>query len=132
MSETVTAKPTVPWRGRKRVPDPRSAVVHIRCTPAKHASYMAASAQAGLSVGAWFRALADGTPGPRAVRKPPVEKAELARLLGEIGKLGSNVNQMARVLNTTGEPPEGSDLALARAAIEEMRAAVMKALGRGH
>ena len=131
MSEAAAEKPVVPWRGRKRVADPRSAVVHVRCTPANLATYTAAAAQAGLSIGAWFRTLADGTPGPRAVRKPPVEKAELARLLGEIGKLGSNVNQMARVLNTTGEPPEGSDLARARAAIEEMRAAVMKALGRG-
>jgi len=106
-------------------------VVHVRVTPTKHAAYEAAATEVGLSVGAWFRALADGTPGPRAVRKPPAERAELVRLLGEIGKIGSNVNQMARALNTTGEPPEGSDLARAVVAIEDMRAAVMKALGRG-
>lgn len=134
MSETaatVPAKKSAPWRGRRRVADPRSQVVHIRCTPASHAAYMAAAAQAGLSLGAYFRALADSTPGPRAVRRPPVERAELARLLGELGKLGSNVNQIARAVNTTGDLPATDDLAAARLAIEAMRDAVMKALGRG-
>ena len=58
------------------------------------------AAQAGLSVGAFLRALALGSAGPRAVKRPRVEREQLARLLGEIGKLGSNVNQIARWANT--------------------------------
>jgi hypothetical protein len=136
MSETAAttpapAKASAPWRGRKRVADPQTHVVHIRCTPAKHAAYDAAAARAGISISEYFRTMADGKPGPRAIPRPPIERAELARLLGELGKLGSNVNQMARAMNTTGDLPERDDLAAARAAIEEMRGAVMKALGRG-
>ena len=72
-----------------------------------------------------------GEAGPRAVKRPPVEKAQLARLLGAIGKLGSNVNQIARALNEGRDPPSREELAAMRADIAAMRAEVMAALGRG-
>lgn len=119
-----------PWRGRRRVSDPREQFVAVRCTAAEHAAITAAAAQAGLSVGAYLRVVGLGTAGPRAVRRPSVERAELARLLGEIGKLGSNVNQLAHAVNR-GDIPDWADLASAVSAVDDMRAAVMKALGRG-
>jgi hypothetical protein len=54
----------------------------------------------------------------------------LAKLLGAIGHLGSNVNQLAKAANS-GTLPANRDLALATEAIVAMRAVVMKALGRG-
>jgi hypothetical protein len=121
----------VPWRGRKRVTDPLSAVIHIRCTPTKQAAYEAAAAQAGLSIGEYFRTLADGSPGPRAARRPPIERQELAKLLGHIGKLGSNVNQLAHAANAAGFDVAEGELRAIGNEVRTMRAAVMKALGRG-
>ena len=39
------------------------------------------------------------------MKRPRVERVELARLLGELGKLGSNVNQIAKAFNSTGAIP---------------------------
>lgn len=128
---TVAATPAAPRRyGKRPVADARKEFVAVRCNAVEYARMNAAAAQAGLSVGAYLRTLALGTAGPRAVRRPPVEKEALARLLGELGKLGSNVNQLAREVNTTGNLPAWSELAAARGAIDDMRAALMKALGR--
>ena len=131
MSETAEAKRAAPWRGRPRVPDPKDKFIGIRCTAEKLAAYEDAAAQVGLNVGPWLRSLADGDPGPRARRRPSVEKELLARLLGEIGKLGSNHNQLARAANIAGDIPDRPELAAIAEDIHAMRAAVMKALGHG-
>jgi Bacterial mobilisation protein (MobC) len=125
-------KTPAPWRGRKRVADSRDALIHVRCTEHERAAIKAVAEQADLSVGAFLRALALGDAGPRAVRKPPVERAELVRLLGAIGKVGSNINQIARAIHTTNNLPSWSELAVMQADIETMRVALMRALGRDH
>jgi len=121
-----------PWRGRRRVPDPKARFVAVRCTASEHAALTAAAAQAGLSVGAYLRATTLGSAGPRAVRRPSIEREALARLLGELGKLGSNVNQLARIANTSGDHPEPDTLAEIAGDVRAMRAALMEALSRGH
>ena len=97
------------------------------------------ASDAGWTLPAYLRACALGDAGPRAARKPPIQRRELARLLGQIGKLGGNVNQIARALNvliaTDGDDdPYGltDDIKASAVEIAEMRAAVMKALGRVH
>ncbi|HEX3983909.1 MAG TPA: plasmid mobilization relaxosome protein MobC [Acidisoma sp.] len=125
------APKAAPWRGRRRVADPKARFVAVRCTDAEHATLTAAAAQAGLSVGAYLRTMALGSPGPRAVRRPSVERADLARLLGELGKIGSNVNQLARAANTSGDMPAVDELAAITADVRVLRDALMKALGRG-
>jgi Mobilization protein NikA len=124
-------KRAAPWSGRRRVSDAKTSFISVRCTAEERATIDAAATQAGLSVGAYLRALAFGSPGPRAVRRPPIEREELARLLGLLGKLGSNVNQIARAVNMTRNLPSWSELAEIRHDIGLMRAALMKALGRG-
>ena len=57
---------------------------------------------------------------------------ELARLLGELGKLGSNVNQIAKAFNSTGAVPASPQLTAMQTDIMAMRAALIEALGRGH
>ncbi len=120
-----------PWRGRKRSANPLSAVLHIRCTPAQQAAYEAAAARAGYSVGEYFRVLADGKPTVRAARRPTIEKTELARLVGLLGNLTSNVNQLARAANTAGFDVSADRLDQLSNDVRGMRAAVMKALGYG-
>ncbi|HZP09037.1 plasmid mobilization protein [Methyloceanibacter sp.] len=115
-----------------RVKDARTEVIPpIRCTQDERAAIKTAADQAGLSVGAFVRALALGKPGPRAVRRPPVERKELARLLGHLGKIGSNVNQLAHGFNRTGILPGFPELLAIRDDIRQMRTALMRALGRG-
>jgi len=83
----------------------RSHLVQVRCTVEEHAQFQAAAERAGLSVGAYLRHQGIGATGPRAARRPPIERTLLAQLLGELGKCGSNVNQIARTLNTGGDEP---------------------------
>jgi len=135
MTETSGAdakKKPAPWRGRMRVKDARTRFIAVRCTETEHAAIAEKASQAGLSVGAFLRSLALGSPGPRAVRKPPVERRELARLLAWLGKLGSNVNQLAHGYNRERKFPGFPELLAIRQEIADMRAALLKALGRDH
>jgi hypothetical protein len=117
--------------GRMRVKDARTRIIPVRCNESERTAISEKATQAGLSVGAFLRSLALGDAGPRAVRRPPIERKELARLLGELGKIGSNVNQLARGFNQTGVLPGFPEILAIQRDIREMRAALMKALGRG-
>ena len=126
----VPLKHAAPWRGRPRVMDPRSRLINLRCTLRERAAIHDRAAAAGLSVGAYLRRLALGDAGPRAVRRPPVERAELARLIGHLGKVGSNINQLAHAYNGRGEVPGVRELTAIRREVDEMRTALLAALGR--
>ncbi len=117
---------------RMRVKDARGRFIAVRCSENEHAAISEKATQAGFSVGAFLRNLALGDAGPRAVRRPPVERKELSRLLGHLGKVGSNVNQLARGFNQTGVLPGFPEILAAQRDIRAMRDALMKALGRGH
>jgi hypothetical protein len=123
-------KRPAPWKGRRKAADPKSKSFPIRFTPQQFEQLDATAREAGMSVGAFARAVLMGSPGPRAVRKPPVQKAELARLLGELGKVGSNVNQIARAFNQHQDSPSLRELTEIKGELVAMRVAIMKALGR--
>lgn len=109
----------------------RSSVVGLRMTPEERAELDRRADRAGLSVAAYLRAAALGDAGPRATRKPPIAKQELVRVLSQLGKIGSNVNQLARAVNS-GDDPNGlaDDLKAAVVALSEMQSAIFSALGR--
>lgn len=131
MTEASQPRPKkAPWRGRPRVDDAKTSFVSVRCTAGERVLIDTAAARAGLSVGAYLRTLALGKAGPRAKRRPPIERTELARLLGELGKVGSNLNQIAHAYNSRGRAPELDELAALRRAVERIRDALMAALGR--
>lgn len=130
----MTVEPTVrPARryGKRKVKDARGKWLHVRCNDAEHATISAAAAQKGLMVGAYLRGLAVGEAGPRARRQPPAGRAELVRVLGLLGNYGSNLNQLARAANTSGELPTEAALTEIARNVREIRDAVMGALGRG-
>jgi Mobilization protein NikA len=114
---------------RRRVTNPRSAwLPAIRVTPALRDKVTADAEAAGLSLGAFVRLRLDGSPGPRSRRNPGPDAVLLARVLAELGKSGSNLNQIAHQLNIdeTADTPELGD------ALREHRIAVatlMRALG---
>ena len=109
----------------------RGRLVAVRCTAAEYATIEAAAAQAGQPVGSYLRAVALGSPGPRAARRPVPQRVELAQVLGQLGRVGGNVNQLAKAFNVDGDAPAVDELATIRADIAAMRAALMQALGRG-
>jgi Bacterial mobilisation protein (MobC) len=100
-----------------------------RLTEAERAQLEQAADRAGLSVSAYVRAQSLAEPVTRARRSPPVNRVALAQLLGHINHIGSNVNQIARQLNSGRDPEEIMELAAAVRAVWHMREAVLIALG---
>jgi hypothetical protein len=58
--------------------------------------------EVGLSRPSFLRACGLGTPGPRARRSPPVNAEALGLATAALNKVGSNLNQIAHVLNAGG------------------------------
>jgi hypothetical protein len=107
----------------------RNILLRIRLTADERATLAAAAERAGLTHAGYARSLLLSAPPVRQARKPPVERAELAKLLAQIGKIGSNLNQLARAANS-GEAAAAADVREAAKDVATMRAAIMAALGR--
>ena len=107
----------------------RSKHLTIRFSPDERASIDDAADRAGLTPGSYARQVLLGAPAPRQVRRPPIERRELARLLGEIGHVGSNLNQIAKAANS-GDGVDVRALDWTLNALLGVRDAVLKALGR--
>jgi hypothetical protein len=107
----------------------RSRVIGFRATAAEETQLALAADRAGLTVSSYVRAQSLAKPITRATRSPPVNKAALAQLLGHIGQVGSNVNQIARQLNSGRDAQEIAEIAATLGAVREMRDAVLLALG---
>ena len=106
MSDEITPPATprpAPWRGRPRVENPRNAWVHIRVTADERAALEAAAERLEMMLGPYVVSAALNAPQRRATRKPSVNVVVLSRLLGQLGKAGSNVNQLAKLANQTGQ-----------------------------
>jgi len=107
----------------------RTTHITIRLTPDERAAIDAAAERAGLTSGSYARAAVLGAPTPRQVRRPPIERKELARLLGEIGHVGANLNQLAHAANT-GVDTDRNALLIILASLVDVRNAILQALGR--
>ena len=96
MNRTRTAAP-----GRVSGSERRQRVckVDTRWDGLEHASLVAAAQTAGLTKAGYIRALVLGCPGPRAQRAPSVNAQALAQATAALNKVGSNLNQMARIFN---------------------------------
>jgi hypothetical protein len=115
--------------GPKPVADPRDAwLPPTRCTKAQRKQADVAAERAGVSLNAFVRLRMFGTAGPRAQRKPGEATKRLAQILGQMGKRGSNLNQIAHRLNMD-ELPALGELGAAIAEHRATCAAIMRALG---
>ena len=90
----------------------------MRLTAAERTELEQRADRAGMTVATYMRHQCLGTAGPRAVRRAPIERKALAQLLGLLGNSGSNLNQIARALNSDRPIPHDIDGTLA-----EVRAA---------
>jgi hypothetical protein len=107
----------------------RQKSLRVRLTDAERAALDDAAERAGLSLASYARQVLLAAPPPRQSRRPPVEKAEMARLLAHIGKVGSNLNQLAH-LGNTGAAVDGTALAAGLLELATVSAAIRAALGR--
>ena len=106
----------------------RNVQCHVRFTEKEFAEVAAKAENAGWSPAAFLRATALGSPGPRTQQRHPADRDELRRILGQYGRIGNNINQIARRLNASG----WVDFRMLREALSdllELRNHILKALG---
>lgn len=101
----------------------------VRCDRDEFNAIAAKAAKSGLQGAAYLRAAGLGDAGPRARRRPIVEKQLLARALGLHGKLGNNFNQIAHRGNA-GNPVNYPALDQALKDWAEIRDLLYRALGK--
>lgn len=106
----------------------RNQIIPIRVTGEERAAIEAKADAAGLTIAAYLRATAIGAAGPRARRRAPSDQVALRQLLGELGRVGNNVNQIARALNSD-ETADIPELKEALQAYLQLRNAIFAALG---
>ena len=77
---------------------------HVRCTPSEYARIQARSSQAGITLSAFVRQMVlEG-----AVKVTPSVQTPLDfALVNELNRIGTNLNQLTRIANTTGQMPGG-------------------------
>jgi hypothetical protein len=108
----------------------RQKITPIRWEMSEFNKVAAKANRAGLSFGAFMRALAlDGDAGLRARRAPLADAEILLRYQGQLGRLNNNVNQIARGINAD----EFYDLPELRRVLKDypgIRDAIFAALGK--
>jgi hypothetical protein len=100
----------------------------VRFTEQEFAEIVGKADKAGIASAAFLRAAALGSPGPRAQRRPPADHVALRQILGHCGRIGNNLNQIAKHLNEGGRA-NIRELKEALAAYLDIRNAILAALG---
>lgn len=101
----------------------------LRLTPEERAAVIAAADAAGLGPSSFARLAtlqAAGGPDPDIRRKPSGLRQDIARVLGELGRIGNNVNQVARVANATGDVASIVAVDSVRDQLQELTRAVLE------
>lgn len=101
----------------------------FRLSSEERSAIDAAAEAAGLTPGSYARQILFGAPQPRSVRRRVADHAVLARLLGQAGKIGSNLNQLARASNGGAAVCE-AELLEALDGLHDVRFELLAALGK--
>ena len=128
LSETL-GEPVPAGKRRGRQQRQRSKAFNIGMTAAEFAQAEALARKAGLSNAAYGRACVLGESGPRAKRAPPVNRELLGEALASLNRVGNNLNQIAKQLNSGGHPDQAA-MAEARSELTAILELVINAIGR--
>ena len=112
----------------------RQQIVRVRCTADEAARLGAVARRQGKTISSCVRdTLLGGTqPAPKPRRRAPAaDERELARILAQLGKWGSNLNQLAHAANMD-EPVKPHQFVELADQVRQASSAVLEALGRGH
>jgi len=105
----------------------KNLVIRMTCDEFDEVAKRADAAQ--LTRSSYARSEILDSPPPRQARRPAVETENVARVLAQLGKIGSNLNQIARHMNS-GNSIANETLARALTDVSVMRDACMSALNR--
>ena len=106
----------------------RSGQIAFRVTEEERAKIEAAADAAELTIGSFVRAKILKKSVTKATRRPSLDREILGRALGMLGKVGSNINQIAKHMNSGGHTPAAEILkALNDFAI--LKEQILKAIG---
>lgn len=117
-AEAVAARPVFEPRkgGRPTVENPRTRRVSMSLTEEEHAAWSASAGGRGLSVWAREQVAAQLEQGQPAQGNG----AEVARLRADLGRVGSNLNQLVRAVNSGHAPSSAELLEAVQATREEL------------
>jgi hypothetical protein len=107
----------------------RGPIIGFRADEAERATIKAAADRAGLTVSSYVRSRALKKPTTRAVRRPPMQTAQLAQLLGLIGAVGGDMQRIAQRVTVAGTGLE-AEIHATLTAFREVVAVIMPALGK--
>lgn len=107
--------------------------IGFRATADDLAEIDAGAERTGLTRSAYVRARSVAAPKTKATRRPSTTTVTLARILGQLGKTGSNLNQIAHHLNAGGEFTRSTRLKIENALTElrEVSREIVKAINGG-
>lgn len=75
-------------------------VVPFRVSPDEYVELTELADRAGLTIGSYVRSQALEKPVTRARRRPAVEQVAVSQLIGELGRVKNNLNQLAKKANS--------------------------------
>ena len=116
------------WSKVQRLKSPRQ--VNLRLTVDEMTRLETSAESLGVSKAGYVKSVVFGRPIPKTSRRPKAVPADLRQILGLLGKLGSNANQIARARNV-GEVMDDEaarTLQSIRDELEAMRALLLAAL----
>ena len=120
-------KPNRPPR-KKSQKRQRSKQIKTPLTPDEYQAISAKANAAGMTRAAYSRTVMLGNAGPRSQRRMPADAEALRKILGQLGRAGNNINQIARRINK-GDPCDLPELRQALDDYTSIRAAIHEALG---
>ena len=95
----------------------------VRILEEEYTDLKALAEREGLTIGSYIRHVAIEKPlekkTTRAKRRPTIEVQALSKLISDIGRVGNNVNQIARGINQ-GDTPLAADIREALASLREI------------
>jgi hypothetical protein len=110
-------------------------VIRFRATDEEAAALVAKAKKEALSLSAYVRARVIDKPQGKATpprqRKPAADVEALARLMGQLGKVGGNLNQIAHNLNLVAGSVTAEEIRAALADLRQLRAATLAAIQGG-
>lgn len=104
--------------------------VLVRLLPSERTAVEEKAREVGLSLASFLRTCGLGTPGPRAQRTPPINAEALARATAALNKVGSNLNQIAHVLNAGGAIGMANECKSTLLVVRAAAAAIREIVGR--
>lgn len=106
----------------------RQKILAIRLTDAEWKDLQTRADVAGLSAAGYSRAAILNAKPLRASRRPSVNVSILSEFLGQMGKIGANINRIAKLMNMGGWP-EREETSQMAADVRLIRDTLFRALG---